>query len=232
MGSEVAPPTGRPTNVRWIVFALAFGASWLLYLHRYALGVIMPELAEEFHWSEAQLGLLASAFFLVYMVFQLPCGVLADVFGTRSFLAGMILLWSVALGLHALTGSLASLIGLRALAVMIGLRALFGLGQAGAYAVLSRVTRFWFPLSVRTSVQGWVAVFAGRIGGASASVLFATLLIGTLHLSWRTSLVVFGLGGAVLGVLFWLLFRDSPRQHPWVNQEEGRLIEEGAAPAA
>src|SRR5205823_7900192 len=174
----------------------------------------MPELAKEFHWSEEQLGLLASAFFLFYMVFQVPCGVLADVFGMRAFLAGMIVLWSVALGLHALTASLAALIGLQALTVMIGLRGLFGLGQAGAYAVLSRVTRFWFPLSVRTSVQGWIAVFAGRIGGASASVLFATLLLGTFHLSWRASLLVFTLIGVVLGVLFWLLFRDAPRQHP------------------
>src|SRR5437588_2307796 len=232
MGSEAAPPEGKPTNVRWVVFSLAFGASWLLYLHRYAVGVIMPELTEEFHWSEEQFGLLASAFFLFYMVFQFPCGVLADVFGTRAFLTGMILLWSVALGLHALTGSLAALFGLHALTVMIGLRALFGLGQAGAYAVLTRVTRFWFPLSVRTSVQGWIAVFAGRIGGASASLLLATLLLGTFRLSWRASLVVFGLGGAVLGVLFWLRFRDSPRQHPWVNKEEARLIEEGAAPAA
>ena len=99
------------------------------------------------------------------------------------------LLWSVALGLHALTASLALLIGLQALTVMIGLRALFGLGQAGAYAVLSRVTRFWFPLSVRTSVQGWIAVFAGRIGGASASVLFATLLIGTLHLPGQSGTI-------------------------------------------
>src|SRR5262245_22045188 len=193
MGSEAAPPGGKPTNVRWVVFSLAFGVSWLLYLHRYALGVIMPELAKEFDWSEEQLGLLASAFFLCYMVFQFPCGVLADLFGTRAFLAGMILLWSVALGLHALTASLAALISLRALTVMLGLRALFGLGQAGAYAVLSRVTRFWFPLSVRTSVQGWIAVFAGRIGGASASLLLATLFLGTFQLSWRASLLILGM---------------------------------------
>ncbi|MBI1916623.1 MAG: MFS transporter [Planctomycetes bacterium] len=227
MGSEAAPPGGRPTNVRWVVFSLAFGTSWLLYLHRYALNILMPEFKEEFGWSDEQLGWLDSAFFLCYMIFQVPFGIFADTFGTRWFLAGMILLWSVVLGLHVLTGSLAALVGLHALMVMIGLRGLFGLGQAGAYAILSRVTRFWFPLSVRTSVQGWIAVFAGRIGGASASLLLATFLLGMLHLSWRSSLLLFALIGVTLAVLFWLFFRDTPRQHPWVNEEEALLIEEG-----
>ncbi|HKB35011.1 MAG TPA: MFS transporter, partial [Gemmataceae bacterium] len=225
MGSEAAPPETRPTNVRWVVFALAFGTSWLLYLHRYSLGVIKPELEKEFNWNNEQLGLLDSAFFLFYTIFQFPCGVLADVFGVRLFLAGMILLWSAMLGLQALVFPGAW--WLSPLAVLFCLRALFGLGQAGAYAVLSRITRFWFPLSVRTSVQGWIAVFAGRIGGASSNLLFATVLVGTFLLSWRVSLQLFALAGVVLAVLFWLLFRDSPRQHPWVNKAEADLIEGG-----
>src|SRR5262249_41120049 len=126
------------------------------------------------------------------------------------------------LSLHTLPGTLLA---------MQWVRALFGVAQAGAYAVLSRITRFWFPLSVRTSVQGWVAVFAGRVGGASANLLFATVLVGTLHLTWQVSLPVFALAGLVLAVLFWLLFRDSPRQHPWTNEAEVLLIE-GGAPAA
>src|SRR5262245_16814804 len=171
MGSEATSPGARPTNVRWVVFSLAFAVSWLLYLHRYALAVIKPDLTREFGWSNEDLGWLDFVFFLFYTIFQFPCGVLADRFGVRSFLAGMILLWSVMLGLHALATTMM---------LMICVRGLFGLGQAGAYAVLSRITRFWFPLSVRTSVQGWIAVFAGRIGGASANLLFATVLVGML----------------------------------------------------
>ena len=229
MGSEAAPPETRPTNVRWVVFSLAFGTSWLLYLHRYSLGVIKPELEKEFSWNNEQLGLLDSAFFLFYTIFQFPCGVLADVFGVRLFLAGMILLWSAMLGLQALVFPGAW--WLSPLAVLFCIRALFGLGQAGAYAVLSRITRFWFPLSVRTSVQGWIAVFAGRIGGASSNLLFATVLVGTFLLSWRVSLQLFALAGLLLAVLFWLLFRDSPRQHPWVNEAEASLIEGGGRSA-
>ena len=62
----VAAPTGnssqRPTRVRWVIFALACATSFVLYLHRYTWGLVKPKVAEEFGWSEWQLGLLDSAF--------------------------------------------------------------------------------------------------------------------------------------------------------------------------
>ena len=41
-------------------------------------------------------------------------------------------------------------------------RAAFGVAQAGAYPVLNKMTRIWFPLSIRTSVQGLVTAM-GRV---------------------------------------------------------------------
>jgi MFS transporter, ACS family, glucarate transporter len=216
MGGLTGLPEDRPTRVRWMVFSLGFGTSWVLYLHRYAFGLIKPMLVDEYGWTKAELGQLDSAFFLFYTGFQVPCGLVADALGVRVFLTGMILFWSAALALHAVAPTLRA---------MWFVRAAFGVGQAGAYAVLSRITRFWFPPSVRTSVQGWVGVFAGRMGGACSNLLFATVLVGMLHLQWRTSLYLFAAVGGVLGVLFLLLFRDSPRQHPWVNKAEADLIE-------
>src|SRR2546421_732490 len=134
MSSGPAQPAPRPTNVRWVVFGLAFGTSWLLYLHRYTFALIKPELAAKFGWQEEELGLLDSVFFLFYTVFQVPCGVLADAVGVRSFLAGMVLLWSASLSLHAAAPGLGW---------MGTVRAAFGLAQAGAYAALNRITRFW-----------------------------------------------------------------------------------------
>ena len=34
----------RPTQFRKVVFVLACGTSWMLYLHRYVFGLIKPEL--------------------------------------------------------------------------------------------------------------------------------------------------------------------------------------------
>ena len=38
----------RPRQVRWLIFVLACAVSWLLYLQRYAWGVIKPEIKEEY----------------------------------------------------------------------------------------------------------------------------------------------------------------------------------------
>jgi len=42
-----SPSEPRPTRCRWIVFVLACAASWLLYLHCYAWGVIKPASRKE-----------------------------------------------------------------------------------------------------------------------------------------------------------------------------------------
>ncbi len=218
---------GRPTHVRWLVFGLACGTSWLLYLHRYAFALIKPEIAREWNLSKDQLGLLDSAFSLSYSIFQVPLGIAADTGGVRLVLTALVLVWSLGLAMHAWAGSSSQL--------WYG-RAVLGMGQSAGYATLNRISRGWFPPAVRTTLQGFVGVLAGRIGGLSAYLLFGSLLLGVLKLDWRTATYLFAAVGVVHGVLFFALFRNSPEQHPWVNAEEAALIagrdEHSPSPAA
>src|SRR5262249_15346220 len=120
-----APPSsaGRPTQVRWLVFALACAASWLLYLHRYSLGLLKPFLREEYPWlSDAEFGWLDGVFNATYALGQVPGGLAGDVFGPRGVLAVLVLLWSLAAGGLVWTPSFWG---------MFGVRAAFGAAQAG-----------------------------------------------------------------------------------------------------
>lgn len=45
---------------------------------------------------------------------------------------------------------------------------------------------------------------------------------------WRPILVLYGLAGIPVSLLFWLLFRDHPDQHHWANETERSLIRDGA----
>jgi len=208
--------------VRWLIFALASGTSFILYLHRYTWGFIKADIGEEFGWSPSQLGLLDGIFSLSYGFGQVPAGMLCDWFGPHLLLGTIIGLWSLSMGAVALATGYTS---------MLAARLTFGLTQAGCYPTLSKVTRLWFPLSVRTSVQGWIATFFGRGGGAVSFFLVGTVLIGWLHLSWQQALGVLTLLGFGFAVLFALLFRNSPREHPWANEAELQLVAEGQ-PAA
>ena len=117
----------------------------------------------------------------------MPGGLAGDVLGPRECAGVLILLWSA---------TVAGL-GMDDQPDRPGNDArLFRSAQAGAYPNLSKVTRSWFPLSIRTSVQGAVASLSGRAGGALRPLIVATLLMGTLGLGWRAALMVIGAAGA------------------------------------
>lgn len=206
----------QPTHFRWNIFVLACGTSWLLYLHRYIFGLIKPVLAEEWELGKDELGLLDSAFSVSYTGFQIPLGVATNAFGVHVMLTCMLVVWSVGLALHAWAPTSHYL---------WAARATLGLGQSAVFAAQSQVTQTWFPRSVRTTVQGWLGVFFGRFGGLSANLLVGSVLLGIFALPWRT--VVYAMSGIGLAhaILFALLYRNSPRGHPRVNDAEATLIE-------
>jgi sugar phosphate permease len=210
----------RPTRVRWLIFVLASAASWLLYLHRYSWGVIKPALRHENPGlSDTDIGWLDSAFQATYAFGQVPGGLAGDLYGPRGILSGIILIWSLAV---------AGIGGTSGFWRLFGVRAVFGFAQAGAYPVLNKMTRSWFPVSMRTSVQGVVAAM-GRIGAACCPVIVATLLMDRLGLSWQNALLILALPGVALAAASWLVVRTSPREHPWANAEEQELVETGMA---
>ncbi len=204
-----------PTHFRRYVFAIACGTSWLLYLHRYLFALIKPKLAEQWDLGKDDLGLLDSAFSMAYTVFQIPLGVATDMLGVHLILGVMIAVWSIGLGMHAWAPTANH---------MWGARVLLGVGRSAAFAAQSRITRTWFPRSVRTTVQGWVGVFFGRFGGLSANLVIGALLLGVLNIPWRT--VAYVMMGVGIGhaILFALAFRNSPANHPAVNEAEAALI--------
>ena len=214
----------RATNVRWLILVLACALSWLLYLHRYAWGVIRPYVqAESPELTDVEFGWLAGLFMAAYGIGQMPGGLAGDRLGPRLVLPVLVVLWSGCVAWLALAR------GLWQLAAVI---LVFGLAQAGAYPNLSKVTRSWFPLRSRTTAQGLVASLSGRAGGACAPLLIAAVMIGSWHFSWREAVLTLAGAGVFFALAFALLFRNSPREHPWVNDAERHLVEEGAGPAA
>jgi len=210
----------RPGNVRWQIFAVACATSCILYLHRFSFNFIKPSLEAEHGFSETELAWLYTAFSIGYGLGQIPSGVLGDLFGTRRFLGAVIATWSLLLACIGLTGSYPLLC-----CVFIT----FGLAQSGCYPSLARVTREWFPLRIRTTIQGFVATLSGRLGGFLSPIILGTLLIGFCGLGWKSALVVMGGGGVLLCIWFLVVFRSSPESHPRVNRAERELITAGEA---
>jgi sugar phosphate permease len=208
-------PTDKPTHFRWVVFALACGTSWLLYLHRYSFALIKPKLVEQWQLDKTELGLLDGAFSFALTGFQIPLGVAADTYGVRLVLTCLLLVGSVGLGLHAWAP---------APKYLWYARLVLGIGQSAVYACVSRLAQSWFPAPIRTTLQGTAAITFGRLGGLSANLLLGTVMLGYYALGWQKAIYVLAGGGIGFALVFAALFRNSPSGHPLVNSAEADLI--------
>lgn len=105
-------------------------------------------------------------------------------------------------------------------------RLLFGIGEAGAFPIITKSFATWLPAAERTKAQG-ILWTAARWGGAFTPLLVVWVL---RYVSWRQSFFLFGSLGVVWAMLFYGWYRDRPQDHPGVNAAELALLP--AAPSA
>jgi MFS family permease len=225
-----SPGQASPTRVRYGVLGFACTLSMITYLDRVCFGTVAPNIQHEFHLSDSHKGMLFTAFALAYSLFEVPTGWLGDLFGARRTLVRIVIWWSVFTALTGAVWPTPFWPGLGFL-LLLGVRFLFGVGEAGAYPNISRAFANWFPFGERGSAQGAVWM-AGRLAGGLAPMAVNVLVFFVLGAAnWRQTFWVFGGLGVVWCVFFWWWFRDRPEEHPAVNPAELALIR-GVRPAA
>ncbi len=232
------PDSGRPTRVRYVVLAFAAVLSMITYLDRVCISSAQSSIIEDLGLqSEADLKWVFWAFALAYSLFEMPTGWLGDVYGPKRVLIRIVLWWSA---FTAITGVIGMHVGgyvIGSLTVLVVVRFLFGMGEAGAYPNITRALHNWFPFHERGFAQGTVWMSARLMGGLTPAVWMVLVhgvsVLGTpplLH--WRATFWLFGALGVVWCLLFAWWFKDRPEQKPSVNQAELALIRTSAAETA
>ncbi len=89
-----------------VALTLLMVAGTVNYLDRSALSIGNSSIRASLHLSDAEMGLLLSAFAVAYGVAQLPVGVLIDRFGPRRVMTVGLLLWSASQAAAGFVGSL------------------------------------------------------------------------------------------------------------------------------
>ena len=157
----------------WFRLVPAYAAGYFLsYGLRTVNAVIAPELMQELGITAAGLGMLTSAYFLAFGLFQLPLGLLLDRFGPRRVEAGLLLVAAVGCVLFALGTTL------HTLAVS---RALIGLGVSACLMASFKAFSQWFAVERMPSLTATIMV-AGGLGALTASVPVEAALS---QLGWR-----------------------------------------------
>jgi len=184
---------------RWVVVGLIFAGILISYIDRGNLGIAAPSIMKEFGFSTSSMGLLLSAFFWTYAVFQIPAGTIIDRVGIRVIYAIAFVLWSLA----------SSAIGFsRGLTEILVLRMLLGLAESvGPIASMSFIRRNFTGAEVGLPIGIYIA---GQNLGPAAGTLLGTQLIE--HLGWRAMFIITGLGALVwLPGWLWFAPRDDGR---------------------
>lgn len=167
-----------------------------------------------------------SAFVAGYLLLEVPMGWLGDRLGSRRVLFRIVLWWSL---FTAATGSVRGIASLlftnpgpeHWLWLLIGVRFLFGMGEAGAYPNIARVLGRWFPFGERALAQSFIW-FASRLGGALAPVTIGGLL--AWGGGWSRAFHLLGIVGILWAIAFFFWFRDRPEELSRVSAAERDFI--------
>ena len=199
---------------RYVLVGLLFLHTVNTYVDRVCISAAAPDIQRDLGLSNQTMGYIFGIFSLGYGLFQIPAGWMADTYGPRKSLAGVVSLWSA---FTALTGAAAG-----ALSLLV-VRLLFGVAEAGAFPGATRALYNWLPVRERGLAQG--IFHSGARVGAALSFFLIPLLIGLL--GWRGAFVACGLGGFVWVAVWWWWFRDKPEDHPRVGAAELNHIRGG-----
>ena len=209
----------RTSRIRWLLIFWLFVLSAVAYLDRVNVSIAGTLLASEFHLSKIQLGWIFSAFLAGYALFQTPGGRLADKLGARRVLALAVLWWGVFSALTAVVPG-----GFRsALFAFMALRFTLGAGEAVMYPASNQFVARWIPSSERGLANG--LIFCGVGVGAGFTPPLITYIM--LRHGWRISFLVCAVLGLIVGLVWYLLARNSPEEHSRVSPNELAKIKTG-----
>ena len=180
------------------VLTLIFCLSLFNYIDRQVLFAVFPLIKADLRLSDAQLGLLASAFMLVYMCFAPFVGYWGDRIRRPLIIGASAVFWS----LSTLGSGL-----IRNYGQLIFARSAVGIGEAGYGTVSPAFLAEWFPLDKRARV---LAVYALAIPAGSA---IGYLLGGALgqYFGWRNAFFIVAVPGMLLGLLA-LFMKETPEK--------------------
>ena len=202
--------------VRFQLSVWLAAAAAIAYVCRTSISVAEKTIREDIGLTEDQMGfILGPAFFWSYALAQIPGGAFGQAVGSRRALT----YFSV-----ALSGASAFMAVAYGYAILLAGRLLGGIAQAGLFPCSALSISKWYPKTERALASG-ILGSAMSVGAALGAAITGELL--DLGFSWRSVFVLYAVPGVIWAAGFFVWFRDTPAEHPSVDDAEIELISHG-----
>lgn len=196
---------------RWVIVALLGIVTVINYVDRSAISFAVRDISTDFGLSAGQIGMVLGAFGLGYFVSALFGGVAVDKVGSRLSFALIVLVWTLAIGW---TGAAMGFMTLYAARVALGL------AEGPSFPTMEVAVSRWLPPEELATAlaRSLVAVpVALAIGSPLVSHLIGAF-------GWRHMFFIMAAMGLLWLPLWWLLYRDSPKDSRFVTKAELKHI--------
>lgn len=170
-------------------------------------------------WSEAETAFTKSAFYIGYVVFHIPGGLLSDMLGGRIIIA-----WSTAISMLGsfLIPLIAHAGGPYAVAFC---RIVVGSAQGMFFPALSSLLAAWVPKEER-SFLGAFAMSGSHVGTITSNAITGLLssIIGAEH-KWSAPIYFWVVASGIYLIIHLVWVYSYPSTHPNITEEEKAFIE-------
>jgi MFS family permease len=195
----VADPAFAPEmGYAWRVVVLLWFCGFFNYADRQAVNSVFPLLEQEFSLSDFQLGMLGSAFMLVYACASPFAGYVVDRVSRKVLIPLGLAIWSL---IAAATGMS------RSFGQLVFFRAAEGLGESFYFPASLSFLADYHGRGTRSRALGihQTSVYIGTVGGAVVAGWLAH------YFGWRSPFYVLGFAGAAYAVILGFVLIEPVR---------------------
>lgn len=199
---------GRISKSAWVVIALLFLLTVISNADKAIIGFASVSIMDELGLTPEQWGIVGSVFFLLYSLSAVLGGTLADRFGTKIVIAGMVVVWSLVQF---------STIFISSFAVLLITRIILGAGEGPSYSLAMTAATKWLPKE-KLGLGISIVSIGGPLGVAVSAPVLMNLI---LNYGWRSAFIATGVVGIIwIAVWQWAVKekRDSKVESPAIKE--------------
>ncbi|MGC7870155.1 MFS transporter [Desulfosporosinus sp. SYSU MS00001] len=213
--SDIAKQT--LTKVKYKILPFAFILYIVNIIDRVNLGFAALEMNKALHISSAAYGSLSAAYFITFLIFEVPSNILLHRIGTNKWIARIMVTWGMITSLTFFAQNFTH---------VYLLRFLLGMAEAGFFPGIIYYFTYWFPAKERAWATSLFMV-ASPISNIVGAPL-ATYVLDHIHwlgyAGWRWLFVIEGIPAVLLGVVTYFYMTNKPEDAKWLTSDEKKWL--------